>query len=304
MTNILVLGVSGMLGSMVFDYLSRNPNFNVYGTVRKAKYLEEKVYFFDANEITQLDEKQFIELKINYMINCIGITKPFSKDDDPEGVKRAIRINADFPWRLSNYAKKHNIRIIQIGTDCVYSGKKGNYYEDDPHDPLDVYGKSKSLGEVFDRSMLIIRCSIIGPEFKREKSFLFEWFLNQPNQGIIGGFEHHIWNGITTLQFAQLCEQIISSNVYNQLVEKSYIHHYTPNNTVNKYQLMNIFNKIFEKNLNINRVNDPEHKVDRSLKTKYSDLNNLIQKKNMKTAILELKDYILKSNKFSLENII
>ncbi|MFX0143918.1 MAG: dTDP-4-dehydrorhamnose reductase family protein [Candidatus Hodarchaeota archaeon] len=299
MTNILVLGVSGMLGSMVFDYLSRNPNFNVYGTVRNPKYLEEKVYIFDANEIAQLEQKQYLELKMNYIINCIGITKPFSKDDDPEGVKRAIRINADFPWKLSSYAKKQNIRIIQIGTDCVYSGKKGKYYEDDPHDPLDVYGKSKSLGEVFDKSMLIIRCSIIGPEFKKEKNFLFEWFLSQPNEGTIGGFEHHIWNGITTLQFAQLCEKIISLNVYDQLVEKSYIHHYTPNNTVNKYQLMNLFNEIFEKDLNINRVNDPEHKVDRSLESKYSDLNNLAKRKSLKTAILELKDYILKSNKFS-----
>ncbi len=297
-TNILVLGVSGMLGSMVFDYLSRNPNFVVYGTVRNSKYLEEKVYFFDANEIAQLEEKQFMDLKLNYIINCIGITKPFSKDDDPEGVKRAISINADFPWKLSSYAKKHNIRVIQIGTDCVYSGKRGRYLENDPHDPLDVYGKSKSLGEVFDGTMLIIRCSIIGPEFKKETSFLLEWFLNQPNGGTIGGFEHHIWNGVTTLQFAELCEKIISSNAYDQLVQNSFIQHYAPNNIVNKYQLMNIFNNIFEKDLKINRVNKPEQKVDRSLETRYSDLNNLIEKKNMKTAILELKDYIMRSTKF------
>ncbi len=291
-TNILVLGVSGMLGSMVFKYLSKNPNFNVYGTVRNTKYLDEKIYFFDANDITQLEEKPFIDLSVDYIINCIGITKPFSKDDDPEGVKRAILINADFPWKLSNYAKKHNIRVIQIGTDCVYSGKRGKYYEDDPHDPLDVYGKTKSLGEVFDGSMLIIRCSIIGPEFKKEKSFLLEWFLNQPNGGTIGGFEHHIWNGITTLQFAQICEEIILSNKFDQLVQKSFIHHYLPNKIVNKYQLMNIFNEIFEKDLKINRINKPDQKVDRTLETKYSDLNISKEKKDMKTAILELKDYI------------
>lgn len=297
-TIILVLGVSGMLGSMVFEYFSRNPNLNVYGTVRNSNYLDEKIYLFDANEIVQLEEKQFMDLKIDYIINCIGITKPFSKDDDPEGVKRAVRINADFPWKLSNYAKRHNIRVIQIGTDCVYSGKRGRYYEDDPHDPLDAYGKTKSLGEVFDGSMLIIRCSIIGPEFKKEKSFLLEWFLNQPNGGTIGGFEHHIWNGITTLQFAQICEQIISSNVYDKLIKQSFIHHYIQNNTVNKYQLMNIFNEVFEKNLKINRINEPEQKIDRSLETKYSDLNNLTEKKDMKTAFLELKDFISKSKKF------
>ena len=295
MTNILVLGVSGMLGSMVFDYLSKNPDFDVYGTVRNPKFLKDKIYLFDAYEIFQLENRQFLDLKIEYIINCIGITKPFSKDDDPEGVKRAIQINADFPWKLASYAKKYNAKIIQIGTDCVYSGKKGKYSEEDAHDPLDVYGKSKSLGEVFDGSMLIIRCSIIGPEFKKETSFLLEWFLSQPNGGTIGGFEHHIWNGVTTLQFAQLCEKIITSSMYDELVQKSYIHHYIPNNTVNKYQLIHVFNDIFEKELKINRVNKPEQKIDRSLATKYSGLDKIIKKKEIKIAISELKDYILKN---------
>ena len=299
MTKVLVLGMSGMLGSMVFDYLSKNPDFNVYGTVRNPKFLKDNVYLFDAYNISQLENKQFLDLKIEYIINCIGITKPFSKDDNPEGVKRAIQINADFPWKLASFAKKHNIKIIQIGTDCVYSGKKGKYIEDDLHDPLDVYGKSKSLGEVFDGSMLIIRCSIIGPEFKKETSFLLEWFLSQPKGGTIGGFEHHIWNGATTLQFAQLCEKIIASKIYDELVHKSYIHHYIPNNTVNKYQLMHVFNEIFEKELKINRVNKPDQKVDRSLATKYSELDRIIKKKDIKGAISELKDYILKnSDKF------
>jgi dTDP-4-dehydrorhamnose reductase len=297
-TNILVLGTSGMLGSMVFDYLSRNPNFEVYGTVRNEKFLEERLFLFDANEISRLKDKQFTDLKIEYFINCIGITKPFSKDDDPIGVKRAISINADFPWKLSSYAKSNNIKLIQIGTDCVYSGKKGKYNENDLHDPLDVYGKTKSLGEVFDGSMLIIRCSIVGPEFKKEKNFLLEWFLNQPNEGKIGGFEHHIWNGVTTLQFAQLCEEIIQSESYDRLVKKSYIHHYVPNNTVNKYQLMHIFNDIFEKKLEIDRVNKPEQKVDRSLETIYSDLNKITENRDMKSVFLDLKEYISNSNKF------
>ena len=297
MTNILVLGVTGMLGSMVFNYLSKNPSFNVYGTVRNSKFLNEKIYLFDAYNISQLEDNKFLDLKIEYIINCIGITKPFSKDDDPEGVQRAIRINADFPWKLSSYAKKYNIKIIQIGTDCVYSGKKGNYIETDLHDPLDVYGKTKSLGEVFDGSMLIIRCSIIGPEFKKETNFLLEWFLNQSNRGIIGGFEHHIWNGVTTLQFSQLCEKIIVRNVYDQILQKSFIHHFIPNNIVNKYQLMHIFNDIFEKDLKINRINKPEQKIDRSLDSIYSDLNNLMGKKDMKTAISELKNYMIKSIK-------
>ncbi|MHA1461030.1 MAG: sugar nucleotide-binding protein [Promethearchaeota archaeon] len=292
MTNILILGVSGMLGSMVFDYFSNHTNLNVYGTVRNSDFLKEKVLLFDAYDILQLDKKEFLDLNIEYIINCIGITKPFSKDDDPEGVKRAVAINSEFPWKLAEYAKLHNIKVIQIGTDCVYSGKKGLYNEIDKHDPLDVYGKSKSLGEVFDGSALIIRCSIIGPEIKEQKSFLFEWFLNQPQGGTIGGYEHHLWNGITTIQFAQLCEKIISSKSYENLIKTSYVHHYAPNNIVNKFELMNIFDDIFKKELIIDQVNKPDQKVDRTLTSKYTILNSLSENKDMKTAINDLKRYI------------
>jgi len=292
MSNILILGVSGMLGSMVFDYLSNNTELKVYGTVRDPKYLKNGVFLFDACNISQLERKEFLELKLDYIINCIGITKPFSRDDDPEGVKRAISINSEFPWKLSEYTKKYNIKVIQIGTDCVYSGKKGLYSESDKHDPLDVYGKSKSLGEVFNGSALIIRCSIIGPEFKEKKSFLLEWFLNQPKGGSIGGYEHHLWNGITTLQFAQLCEKIITSNSYENLVNKSSIHHYTPNNIVNKYELMSIFNDIFQKELEIDPVNKPDEKVDRTLISSYTLLKSFSDKVDMKAAIKDLKNYM------------
>jgi dTDP-4-dehydrorhamnose reductase len=291
MKKVLVLGVSGMLGSMVFDYLSKNPDLNVYGTVRNPKYKREKILLFDAYEISQLESAEFLNLKIDYIINCIGITKPFSKDDDPAGVKRAIAINSKFPWELAEYTRKNNIKVIQIATDCVYSGKKGLYTEDDPHDPLDVYGKSKSLGEVFDGSALLIRCSIIGPEPKEQKSFLYEWFLNQEVGSTIGGYEHHSWNGVTTLQFAQLCEKIIILDKYDELVQESPIQHFILNPIVNKFELMNIFNDIFNKNLQINRVNIPDQSVDRSLSTNYHSLEKLIQKTDMKTAILRLKEY-------------
>ena len=293
MKNILVLGVSGMLGSMIFDYLSKNQDLNTYGTVRNPKYKRENVFLFDANDISKLETSQFLDLKIDYIINCIGITKPFSKDDDPAGVKRGIPINAKFPWELAEYVKKNNMKVLQIATDCVYSGKKGNYVEDDPHDPLDVYGKSKSLGEVFDGSALLIRCSIIGPEPKEQKSFLFEWFLKQETGSTIGGYEHHNWNGVTTLQFAQLCEKIITLNKYDELIQESPIQHFILNPTVNKFELMHIFNDIFNKDLQINRVNIPDQSVERSLNTKYHLLENLVESTDMKTAILRLKEYEL-----------
>ena len=281
-----------MLGSMVYDYFKNFTNLNIYGTVRNPDYLQGNDLLFDVYNFKQLKEKDFVDLNLDYIINCIGITKPFSKDNDPAGVKRAIAINSKFPWQLAEYASKHNIKVLQIGTDCVYSGKGGLYDEDSPHDPLDVYGKSKSLGEVFDGTALIIRCSIIGPEPKDQKSFLLEWFFSQPQGGTIGGFEHHLWNGVTTLQFAQICEKIIVSNLFDELLQKSYVHHFTPNTTGNKYELMKSFNETFKKELAINQINKPDEKVDRTLTSKYNVLDKYYEKKEMSEAIGELKEYI------------
>jgi len=99
-------------------------------------------------------------------------------------------------------------KVLQIATDCVYSGKTGNYDEAAKHDALDVYGKTKSLGEVNARHVLNIRCSIIGPELKGRLSLL-EWFLSQPTGARVNGYAHHQWNGITTLQFAELCVMLM-----------------------------------------------------------------------------------------------
>jgi len=292
MANILVLGVSGMLGSVVFKYLSQNKDLKVFGTVRNPQYQQENILLFDANDSSQLEQKKFTDLNIDYCINCIGIIKPLCKDDDIVGVKRAIKINAEFPWELGEYAKNYGIKVLQIGTDCVYSGKEGNYNEDAVHDPLDVYGKTKSLGEPFDGTTLIIRCSIIGPEMKEQTYSLLEWFLGQPNGGKIGGYEHHKWNGVTTLQFAQICEKIILNNVFDKLIEISHIHHYVPNNTVNKYELMKIFNDIYDKNLIIDKVNIPEQSVDRTLSTKFKELAKLSEQKNIREAVIELNEFI------------
>jgi len=295
MVKILVLGTSGMLGSMIFDYLRKNRDFSVHGTVRNQKYQTKNMLLFDAQHIKELDEKEILDLKFDYIINAIGITKPFCKDNDPEGVKRAIAINAKFPWELGDFGRKHGIKILTIGTDCVYSGKVGKYTEDMPHDPIDVYGKTKSLGEVFDGSTLTIRTSIIGPELKGETSFLLEWFLSQKEGGTIDGFEHHIWNGVTTLQFAKICEKIIESSSFDKLVQISRVHHFTPNSTVTKYELMQIFSTVFKKKIKINRVNKPEQKLDRSLSTKFHELQNLYPQQNMISAVEELRDYMVRS---------
>jgi dTDP-4-dehydrorhamnose reductase len=245
MKKVLVLGVTGMLGSMIYDYLRRNDELNVAGTFRDNKSDliindNNKLYQFKANNNI---EKQLLNIYkrfgYDYIINAIGIIKPYCKDNDMQGVYNAIIVNSLFPHKMANVVKTINkkIRIIQIATDCVYSGKDGMYDENAKHDPLDVYGKTKSLGEVNSENLLNIRCSIIGPEIKGKMSLL-EWFLSNPDGSTINGYSHHKWNGVTTMQFAQLCENIIIQNSFNKLLEQNFILHYIINKTVAKYDLL------------------------------------------------------------------
>jgi dTDP-4-dehydrorhamnose reductase len=283
MKKIIVLGATGMLGSMVYGYLRKNSTVEVVGTDRST---------FDAQRFLA-GEKQKKDLKAEFIINCIGVIKPFCKDTDPAGVINAIEVNALFPHLLATEAKRHRAKVIQIATDCVYSGTKGNYIETDSHDALDVYGKSKSLGEVFDRSLLNIRCSIIGPEI-RNKLSLLEWCLGNADGAELKGFSHHHWNGVTTLQFAKLCEIIIAAeHLYEELLEISPVHHFVPNTTVDKFELLNLIAEIYSRRFEIARVDNIGPAIDRTLSTKYDLLPEFYPRRTMREALLELREYSL-----------
>jgi dTDP-4-dehydrorhamnose reductase len=261
-----------MLGSMVFDHFSRLEGVEAHGASRGAA--GGRILPFTAGDAGAL-QTLAAQSRWDYWINCIGVIKPYCKDTDAAGVGAAIRVNALFPHLLSSAARANGIRVIQIATDCVYSGAKGNYTESDPHDPLDVYGKTKSLGEVFDGSALNIRSSIIGPEPKAKASLL-EWFLAQPAGAEVNGFTHHRWNGITTLRFAALCERIIRDGAFDRLVAESHIHHYVPADAVNKFELLTTFQRAFGRDLRIRPVGDIGPAVDRTLSSRFSTLNSLL----------------------------
>ena len=218
--------------------------------------------------------------------------KPFCKDNDAAGVRRAIAVNAMFPHVLAAAAKARGAKVIQIATDCVYSGAKGAYVESDPHDALDVYGKTKSLGEVFDKTLLNLRCSIIGPERKNKVSLL-EWFLGNPDGAELKGFTHHRWNGVTTLQYAKLCERIVQTpGLHEKLLGLSPLHHFLPNGTVDKYQLLNLMAEVFGRKFDIKAVGDVGPPVDRTIATKYPLLAEVYPSGEMRAALVELAGYM------------
>lgn len=277
--NVLLLGASGMLGSMILDVLSQDKSIKLLATVRDQttlKALSRKYPFvsfllFDAGKDSL--EKIFKTInRVKWVINAIGIIKPFIHDDNEQEVERAIRINAVFPHSLQHIIAGKKINVLQIATDCVYSGSKGSYIETDQPDALDVYGKTKSLGEVPSSDFMHLRASIIGPETNSQNSLL-EWFLSQKNNVSLSGFTNHLWNGVTTLHFAKICQGIIKQDK-----KLSKLQHIVPSDKVNKYTLLKIFAKAFNrKDLKISPIKAPTS-VNRSLGTSHDTINRKLWK--------------------------
>lgn len=239
-------------------------NFKVYTTSRQKKSKKLNHIKFDINK----DDLELInKASFDYIINCAGIIKPYIDENSNNSVLNALKVNSVFPRELSN--KFRRSKIIQIATDCVYSGLKGNYDEKSFHDALDIYGKSKSLGEINSSNFMNLRCSIIGKEIRNNKS-LISWFLNNEENISLNGFTNHIWNGVTTDVFAKICIGIIQNKYFF-----SGTHHLVPADKVTKYKLLLLLKKKFKKKYEINKFSTFV-KCDRSLSTVNLRRNNKI----------------------------
>ena len=164
MSRVLLLGVSGMLGAAVARVLAAEPTVELVAADRER---------FDAR--TGDPRVLLEEVEPDWVVNAIGVTKPHIDPASADSVAAALDVNARFPFALAEAARLHGARVIQIATDGVFSGESGGYREDAPHDALDVYGKSKSLGEVPAANVVNLRCSIIGA------GSLVGWLLEQPS---------------------------------------------------------------------------------------------------------------------------
>ncbi|MBN1364268.1 MAG: SDR family oxidoreductase [Syntrophaceae bacterium] len=211
---IIVLGGEGMLGHKVFQNLStRYPGTRctIFGSLFDPFYKAIPL-FASKNTIEKVNAMDFQALKKrlekekpDFIINCIGIVK---QRDEGKMAIPSITINSLLPHLLADWAATWGGRVIHFSTDCVFSGKKGNYSEDDPSDAEDLYGKSKYLGEVATQNALTLRTSIIGRELSQFKSLL-EWFLAQKGKKV-KGFKKVIYSGVTTNHIAELVGKIIS----------------------------------------------------------------------------------------------
>jgi dTDP-4-dehydrorhamnose reductase len=259
MTKVLILGANGMLGHACDQILSTSPGITV---VKTARAISDGFLPFDAasDSISELIE----ETRPDWIVNCIGVIKPHIKEDQADSVHNAVKINAEFPFLL---ARSTTAPIIQIATDCVFSGNQGSYTETDLHDALDVYGKTKSLGEAPFENLIHLRASIIGPELGRSTSLL-EWFRNQPVGAEVNGFTDHLWNGVTTHHFGMLTRGIISNDIRD--ISKVHI---IPTGQIRKSDLLKEFSHAYDRgDITIREVMS-NLKVDRTLSTVNPELN-------------------------------
>lgn len=266
-----------MLGAMVLDSVAKSGDFDVVATYRdksmsktlSQKYPDVKFVQLDA-EKTDMHGIAAVITKAEWVINAIGVIKPYIHDDNAVETENAVRVNSLFPYELGRAAEQTGAQVIQIATDCAYSGSKGKYVETDLHDAIDVYGKTKSLGESYQQQFCHIRCSIIGPELKGHVSLL-DWFLGQAKGATTNGFTNHQWNGVTTLHFARICQGIIKQNI-----TLPRLHHLIPGNSITKANLLKAFAKEFDRSdITINNVKAPKV-IDRTLATSNHELNRTI----------------------------
>ena len=257
----LVLGSTGMLGSAVFAELEK-------AGLHPISASRTSGVKFDAT--TLLVDELFSNAVISagdYVVNCVGLTKSRIDESSAQDRALAVRLNVDFPDALAIAAQRAGVRVIQVATDCVYSGLKGSYSESDKHDPLDVYGKTKSLGEIPSDSVMHLRCSLIGPEIGRSSLF-FEWVRQQPEGSKVTGFTNHLWNGLSSDAFGRIVSGILKSGSFRAGVQ-----HLVPADVQTKDQLVRtVLNELSRSDVQV-ESGLSDHPIDRTLSTENAEFN-------------------------------
>lgn len=258
---ILILGGHGMLGHRLWINLRRQ--HETWVTVRQTsspfpdrpefpvKYVRPDV---DASNFDQVT-RALASIQPDLVINCIGLIKQMGHlARDPI---MAISLNALLPHRISLVCRAAKIRMIHISTDCVFSGKKGNYLESDQSDAEDLYGRSKFLGEVaYPPHSLTLRTSIIGHELKTRLG-LIEWFLGQKDGETVRGYKRAIFSGFTTDEISRIIMDYVIPHP-----ELTGLYHVS-SEPIAKYDLLQLTKDVYGRNINI--LPDEDFTIDRSL---------------------------------------
>lgn len=247
-----------MLGHQLLRTLS--DKHDVHVTLRRTRS-DYDIYglFTPENSHTDIDARElrnlisvFDGVQPDIVVNAIGIVKQRGEAND---WVESLEVNALLPHRLASLCRSTGVRLIHVSTDCVFSGRKGNYRESDMADADDIYGRTKHIGEVAGDRCLTLRTSIIGLELHRRTS-LIEWYLAQ--KGVVRGYTRAIFTGFTTAEIARVIDSLIVS--WPQL--SGVWHVASP--PVSKHDLLSALTQVLGRT-DITIVPDAEFVCDRSL---------------------------------------
>ena len=241
---ILILGIDGMIGHKIAQLLEQENN--LFGTTRKTigpKKLGLKTSNLIKKDFDKNQSLGFLDnLNPDIIINCVGITTRRINNDN---ISNLEFINSRLPHYLNEWTEKNDKRLIHFSTDCVYSGKSGMYSESDNPDAIDLYGKSKAIGEINNTKALTIRTSLIGREVYNHTE-LFEW-LYKNKSGKVYGYENVYYSGLTTIRMSKILEKII--NYYPDLQGVFNI----SSKPITKYSLLNLINRHFKLEIQVKK---------------------------------------------------
>lgn len=271
---ILVLGATGMAGHVIAIYLKEQGHEVTALTRRPFPYCDNIVAdVTNLKDLTEIIEKD----RYDAVINCIGVLNQYAE----ENKHQAVFLNSYLPHYLSHITKGTKTKVIHMSTDCVFSGKDGNYSENSLRDGITFYDRSKALGEIENDKDLTFRNSIIGPDINENGIGLFNWFMKQ--DGEIFGFTKAIWTGVTTITLAKAMEMALKDNLVG-------LYNLVNNDTISKYELLKLFNKYFKKNQLVINKSD-KVSLDKSLVNNRTDFKFIVP--SYEEMIVEMKDWIL-----------
>jgi dTDP-4-dehydrorhamnose reductase len=275
MKKIIVLGANGMAGHVVtLGIRAEAEKYNVIAVARTNSPVEPDVLMnvSDFGKLKDLIDQS----KADVVINCIGLLNKNAEDH----IDQAILLNSYLPHFLETITKNSDTKVIHISTDCVFSGKKGGYLENDFKDGTGFYAQSKALGEIVNQKDLTIRTSIIGTELKDNGIGLFDWFSKQ--KGTINGYTQAFWTGVTTVELMKAVKSAIEQDVVG-------LYHLVYLDKISKYDLVQLFAKRFDRaEVKINPDNG--YKVDKSLLNTRTDFNYAVP--NYDEMIKEMKEWM------------
>lgn len=275
MKRILILGAAGMAGHVIAEYLAQKQYYKVIRCTRRE--LTPDAVLLDVTEFSHVEDV-LGEQRPDIVINCVGMLVQASHDR----IGQAILINSYLPHFLSGLGRKCGFIFIHISTDCVFSGDRGGYAEDDFRDGNTPYARTKALGEVINNRDLTLRTSIIGPELKQNGTGLLHWFLMQ--KGEIRGFTKTYWSGVTTLELAKVVDDCIAHGITG-LVNLTMIP------KISKFDLLMECQNVWRHD-KVNILPDDSHACDKSLVTRRTDLPFQLPL-SYEVMLIELRDFMI-----------